>query len=116
MFIESHTWKGLPHEEMAEVLSRVVPTPYKSTVAPPKEKRKKVQTNLSIKQGVVKMFDIGRGFGFLRVKGEPDVYFHISNVSDATDTMYFMRGDRVSFEPSEDNRGRPCAKDVRLVS
>ncbi|GAA0134733.1 hypothetical protein YSY43_15730 [Paenibacillus sp. YSY-4.3] len=112
----AQVWDGLKGEEMAEVFARIGPSLGKSTVAPPKEKRKKVQTNLSIKQGVVKMFDIGRGFGFLRVKGEPDVYFHSSNVSDSADTMYFMRGDIVSFEPGEDNRGRPCAKDVKLVS
>lgn len=102
------TWQGLKGEEMAEVYSRIGPSLGKSPVAPPK-KRKKSQTVR--KQGLIETFDAARSYGFIRVKGEKDVYFH---TSDAIDSV--MRGDRVSFEPGEDSLGRPCAKDVRLIN
>lgn len=105
-------WDGLKNSEMAEIHSRIVPTGYRSPVAPPKEIRKKAESNR--KHGVVKMFNIDKQFGFVTVKGEPDVFFHLSAAEDA-DTAYFMRGNRVTLEIGEDKRGRTCAKNVRLV-
>ncbi|GGG08658.1 cold-shock protein [Paenibacillus aceti] len=106
MFIESKTWGGYPATEMAAVYSRVVPTGYRSPVAPPKEKKPKA----SRKQGRIKFINASKGFGFISVYGAEDVHFNES----AANGQKFMRGDRVTFEIGEDSRGRVCAKKVRL--
>ncbi|MUG87660.1 hypothetical protein GNP92_15055 [Paenibacillus timonensis] len=97
---------------MAEVHGRVVPTGYRSPVEPPKEKNKKTDTGQL--RGFVKLYNTEKQFGFIAVKGGPDVFFHLSTAGDA-DTAYFMQGDRVTFEIGEDKRGKPTAKNVRLV-
>ncbi|MOA32521.1 Cold shock protein CspA [compost metagenome] len=104
----------LKNKDMTEVYSRIGPSLGQSlrSELPPKERRKKAESNR--KHGVVKMFNIERQFGFITVKGEPDVFFHLSAAEDA-DTAYFMRGDRVTLEVDIDKRVRTCAKNVRLV-
>lgn len=106
MFIESKTWGGYPAAEMAEVYRRVVPTGYRSPVAPPKEKKPKA----SRKQGRIKFINANKGFGFISIYGAEDVHFSESD----TNGQKFMRGDRVTFEIGEDKRGKPTAKNVRL--
>lgn len=105
-------WDGLKGEDMTEVYAMVVPTNYKSPVAPPKPKKVKTMTNR--KHGVVKFYNISRSFGFISVKGAKDVFFHLSN-AEGLGMQFYMSGDRVTFEIDTDRRGRTCAKDVRLV-
>lgn len=111
MFIESKTWGGYPAAETAEVYARIGPSLGKSTVAPPKVKRKKADTDQL--SGVVKFYNAEKQFGFIAIKGGSDVFFHLSATEDA-DTAYFMPGDRIKFELGEDRRGRTCAQNVRL--
>lgn len=112
MFIESRTWGGYPAAEMAEVYRRVVPTGYRSPVAPPKPPRKKADPNR--KRGVVKRYNISNGFGFITLIDGSDVFFHIADAKNSG-TDFFMRGDHVTLEVTEDKRGRTRAVNVRLV-
>lgn len=112
MFIEGKVWNGLNEEEMAEVHSRIEPTGYKSPVTPLKPKREKSKT--SRMQGKVKMFQAGKGFGFIWSDNNEEFFFHISTAVDP-DLTFLMRGEPVTFEVGEDKQGRQVATKVKLV-
>jgi cold shock CspA family protein len=101
------TWQGLKGEEMAEVYSRIGPSLGKSPVAPPREKRKKADTNR--KKGRIKFINAEKGYGFISIFGADDLHFSVPG------GVKLMRGDHVTFEVGEDARGRLTAKDVRLA-
>lgn len=109
LYSAAKTWQGLPREEMENVASHVVNLGFKSPVAPPRQRRKKAESNR--KQGRIKHINEAKGFGFISVYGADDVFFHITAANGAR----LMRGDRVTFEVGEDKRGRLCAKEVRLA-
>ncbi|MFD1908241.1 cold shock domain-containing protein [Paenibacillus rhizoplanae] len=56
-----------------------------------------------------------KAFGFVKVRDLPDHFFHISALSDDSDTLYMTAGDRVQIEVGTDKNGRPCATFVKLV-
>ncbi|OMD92520.1 hypothetical protein BSK49_03790 [Paenibacillus odorifer] len=87
------------------------PSIRKSPVAPKKERRPILNNRL---EGVVKQFNVDRGFGFIGVKGHRDHFFHISAALDS-DSAYLMPGDRVEIETGTDSKGRCCATYVRLI-
>ncbi len=64
-----------------------------------------------MKQGIVKTWVIGRGFGFIGGTGK-DVYVHVTDVSDKTDLVV---GEAVEYEVGEDRTGRPKAINVRRM-
>lgn len=105
-------WDGLKGEDMTEVYSMVVPTNYKSPVAPPKPKREKAKSMR--RKGKVRMFNSEKNFGFLR-SGKDDFYFHISSAAEPG-LSYLMSGERVTFEVGEDRQGRPIAVKLALAS
>ncbi|MFK4166640.1 cold-shock protein [Paenibacillus lautus] len=105
-------WDGLKGEDMTEVYAMVVPTNYKSLVAPPKPKREKAKSVR--RKGKVRMFNLQRNFGFVR-SGKDDFFFHISTATEPGLT-YLMHGERVTFEVGEDRQGRPIAVKVALAS
>ncbi|MCC0759594.1 RNA chaperone/antiterminator CspA [Bacillus sp. BRTN] len=60
--------------------------------------------------GQVKWFNSEKGFGFIEVPGENDVFVHFSAIE--TDGFKSLEeGQKVSFEIEEGNRG-PQAKNV----
>ncbi|WP_410770123.1 cold-shock protein [Fontibacillus sp. BL9] len=63
-------------------------------------------------EGIVKRYYTDRGFGFISVPGQKDIYFHISEVGDASDTLNFYVGDPVSFELGRDKKGQLMARNV----
>lgn len=63
-------------------------------------------------EGIVKRFHSDRGYGFISAHGDKDVYFHISEVGDTSDTLNFYVGDPVSFEVGRDKKGRLMARNV----
>jgi len=111
MFIESKTHRGGP--ETGESIVGIIPSIRKSTVAPPKPKREKTVSNRNL--GIIKMFNVEKDYGFIRTKGA-EYFFHTNNVeeSDKSGVVYFMPGEKVTFEVGTDNRGRPAAVNVRM--
>jgi CspA family cold shock protein len=68
------------------------------------------------KIGFVKWFDAKKGFGFISVNDQDDIFVHFSNI-DMDGFKKLDMGDEVEFElkESEDGKG-PEALHVKIVS
>lgn len=66
-----------------------------------------------MKQGTVKWFNAEKGFGFIEVKGENDVFVHFSAINqDGYKSL--EEGQSVEFEVVEGDRGPQAANVVKL--
>lgn len=63
-------------------------------------------------EGTIKYFNSNRGFGFIHVPGEPDRFFHISELKDPEPPNI---GDSVTFEVAAGKDGRPIAVQVQIA-
>lgn len=66
-----------------------------------------------MKQGTVKWFNAEKGFGFIEVEGENDVFVHFSAINqDGYKSL--EEGQAVEFEVVEADRGPQAANVVKL--
>ncbi|HGO1747225.1 TPA: cold shock protein CspA [Staphylococcus aureus] len=66
-----------------------------------------------MKQGTVKWFNAEKGFGFIEVEGENDVFVHFSAINqDGYKSL--EEGKAVEFEVVEGDRGPQAANVVKL--
>ncbi|EGQ27804.1 cold-shock protein [Mammaliicoccus sciuri] len=66
-----------------------------------------------MKQGTVKWFNSEKGFGFIEVDGEDDIFVHFSAIQgDGFKSL--DEGQQVEFEVVEGNRGLQAANVVKL--
>lgn len=66
-----------------------------------------------MKQGTVKWFNAEKGFGFISVDGEDDVFVHFSAInSDGYKTL--EEGQQVEFEVVQGAKGPQAANVVRI--
>jgi CspA family cold shock protein len=66
-----------------------------------------------LKTGTVKWFNSDKGFGFIEVPGENDVFVHFSAIqTDGFKTL--DEGQAVEFEVVEGNRGPQAANVTKL--
>lgn len=66
-----------------------------------------------MKQGTVKWFNAEKGFGFIEVEGENDVFVHFSAINqDGYKSL--EEGQSVGFEVVEGDRGPQAANVVKL--
>jgi len=66
-----------------------------------------------MKQGTVKWFNEEKGFGFIEVVGEKDIFVHFSSIKkDGFKTL--KEGDKVEFEVEDGARGPQAANVVVL--
>ncbi|QBK26023.1 cold-shock protein [Ureibacillus thermophilus] len=66
-----------------------------------------------MKQGTVKWFNSEKGFGFIEVVGENDVFVHFSAIQgEGFKTL--EEGQKVEFQVVEGNRGPQAANVVKL--
>ncbi|CAC7100454.1 CSD family cold shock protein [Staphylococcus aureus] len=66
-----------------------------------------------MKQGTVKWFNAEKGFGFIEVEGENDVFVHFSAINqDGYKSL--EEGQAVEFEVVEGERGPQAANVVKL--
>jgi uncharacterized membrane protein YsdA (DUF1294 family)/cold shock CspA family protein len=66
-------------------------------------------------RGTVTKWDDDRGFGFVRIEGNPsDVFLHISALGDTRRRP--LVGDQVSFDLGQDNQGRLRAEQAFFLS
>jgi len=56
-----------------------------------------------MKTGTVKWFNTEKGFGFIEVEGEKDIFVHVSAIQDARKS--FEEGQKVQFETEEGPKG-----------
>ena len=66
-----------------------------------------------MKQGIVKWFNAEKGFGFISVEGENDVFVHFSSIqTEGFKTL--EEGQKVSFDIVEGARG-PQAANITIL-
>ena len=66
-----------------------------------------------MKTGIVKWFNGEKGFGFISVEGEDDVFVHFSAIQgDGFKTL--DEGQKVEFEVVSGNRGPQAANVVKI--
>lgn len=66
-----------------------------------------------MKNGIVKWFNNEKGFGFISVEGEDDVFVHFSAIqNDGYKTL--EEGEKVSFDITQGSRG-PQAENVNRI-
>lgn len=66
-----------------------------------------------MKQGTVKWFNAEKGFGFIEVEGENDVFVHFSAINQEG-YKSLEEGQSVEFEVVEGDRGPQGANVVKL--
>ena len=66
-----------------------------------------------MKQGTVKWFNAEKGFGFIEVEGENDVFVHVSAINQEG-YKSLEEGQSVEFEVVEGDRGPQAANVVKL--
>ncbi|MBD7944363.1 MULTISPECIES: cold-shock protein [Psychrobacillus] len=66
-----------------------------------------------MKQGTVKWFNAEKGFGFIEVEGENDVFVHFSAIQ-GEGFKSLEEGQSVEFEVVEGNRGPQAANVTKL--
>lgn len=66
-----------------------------------------------MKQGTVKWFDAKKGFGFISVDGENDVFVHFSAIQ-GDGFKALEEGDSVEFEVVEGSKGPQAASVTKL--
>ena len=66
-----------------------------------------------MKQGTVKWFNAEKGFGFIVVEGENDVFVHFSAINQEG-YKSLEEGQSVEFEVVEGDRGPQAANVVKL--
>ena len=65
-----------------------------------------------MKQGIVKWFNAEKGFGFISVEGENDVFVHFSSIqTEGFKTL--EEGQAVSFDVEEGQRGLQATNIVK---
>ena len=67
-----------------------------------------------MKQGTVKWFNAEKGFGFIEVEGEDDVFVHFSAI-EGEGFKSLDEGQQVEFEVVEGDRGPQAANVIKLV-
>ncbi len=66
-----------------------------------------------MKQGTVKWFNAEKGFGFIEVDGEEDIFVHFSAI-EGDGFKSLDEGQKVEFEVVEGNRGLQAASVVKI--
>ena len=66
-----------------------------------------------MKQGTVKWFNAEKGFGFIEVEGENDVFVHFSAINQEG-YKSLEEGQKVEFDIVEGDRGEQAANVVKM--
>jgi len=67
-----------------------------------------------MKTGTVKWFNSEKGFGFIEVEGEKDVFVHFTAIVGNEARKSLEEGQKVEFEVEKGPRGLQAANVVRL--
>lgn len=67
-----------------------------------------------MKNGTVKWFNSEKGFGFIEVEGEKDVFVHYSAIQGAEGRKSLDEGDQVQFDVERGPKGLQASNVVKL--
>jgi CspA family cold shock protein len=67
-----------------------------------------------MKIGTVKWFNSDKGFGFIEVEGEKDVFVHFTAIQGVSGRKNLEEGQKVQFDVEEGQRG-PQASNVVVL-
>lgn len=67
-----------------------------------------------MKIGTVKWFNSEKGFGFIEVEGEKDVFVHFTAIQSNESRKNLEEGQKVQFDVEEGPRGPQAANVVKL--
>ncbi|HPD14973.1 MAG TPA: cold shock domain-containing protein [Planctomycetota bacterium] len=66
-------------------------------------------------QGIVKWFDPKKGYGFITVDGQPDIFVHWRNIKDSEDFKTLEDGEAVQLDIVQGNKGLAAENVIRLA-
>jgi cold shock protein len=67
-----------------------------------------------MKVGTVKWFNSEKGFGFIEVEGEKDVFVHFTAIQGNEGRKNLEEGEKVQFDVESGNRGPQAANVIKL--
>ena len=67
-----------------------------------------------MKIGTVKWFNSEKGFGFIEVEGESDVFVHFSAIQGGSGRKNLEEGEKVQFEVENGSRGPQASNVTKL--
>lgn len=67
-----------------------------------------------MKTGTVKWFNSEKGYGFISVEGENDVFVHYTAIQGMTGRKNLNEGDKVQFDVEKGAKGLQAANVVKL--
>lgn len=67
-----------------------------------------------MKNGTVKFFNAVKGFGFIEVEGEKDVFVHASAIQGSDGKASLEEGEKVQFEVEQGSKGPQAANVIKL--
>lgn len=67
-----------------------------------------------MKIGTVKWFNSEKGYGFIQVEGENDVFVHYTAIQSDASRKNLEEGEKVQFEVTEGQRGLQAANVQKL--
>jgi CspA family cold shock protein len=67
-----------------------------------------------MKTGTVKWFNSEKGFGFIEVEGENDVFVHFTAIQGNESRKNLEEGQKVQFDVEKGNRGPQATNVIKL--
>ncbi len=61
-------------------------------------------------KGKIKFFNSAKGYGFITMEGNKDIFFHVSELLDQDDSIGLMTDNEVEFEIGKGTKGDKAVK------
>lgn len=65
-------------------------------------------------EGIVKFYNVSKGFGFITDEKGEEIFFHKSNVKNTGFRDTLLQGDNVKFELKQEQKGKRAYNIVRV--
>jgi CspA family cold shock protein len=65
-------------------------------------------------QGIVKFYNVAKGFGFITDDKGEEIFFHKSNVKNTGFRDTLLQGDNVKFDLKQEQKGKRAYNIVRV--